>query len=50
MSKEDTQNYFHGLGWKTYFVEGNEPMIMHAEMAKTLDKIINEIKEIQYIR
>lgn len=48
MSRNDLESFFHGLGWKPYFVEGNEPMIMHAEMAKTLDKVISEIKEIQY--
>ena len=48
MTKEELQNFFTGLGWKPYFVEGNEPMIMHAEMARTLDKVIYEIKEIQY--
>lgn len=48
ISKNEIESYFHGLGWKPYFVEGNEPMLMHAEMAKTLDKVITEIKEIQY--
>ncbi len=48
ISKNELENFFHGLGWKPYFVEENEPMIMHAEMAKTLDKVISEIKEIQY--
>ncbi|MGM9849486.1 MAG: phosphoketolase [Bacilli bacterium] len=46
--KKEMINFFTGLGWKPYFVEGNEPMLMHTEMAKTLDKVISEIKEIQY--
>ena len=48
MTHEEIENYFKAQGWKPYFVEGNEPMIMHAQMAKTLDKAIIEIKEIQY--
>ena len=48
MTHEEMDSFFHGYGWKPYYVEGNEPMIMHAEMAKTLDKVINDIKEIQY--
>ena len=48
MSKDELECFFHGQGWKPYFIEENENMIMHAEMAKTLDKVINEIKEIQY--
>jgi len=48
MTHEEIENFFKGHGWKPYFVEGNEPMVMHAQMAKTLDKVINDIKEIQY--
>ena len=48
ISKNEMINFFTGLGWKPYFVEGKEPLTMHTEMAKTLDKVISEIKEIQY--
>ena len=48
ISKKELESFFNGLGWKPYFVEGNKPMQMHAEMAQTLDKVISEIKEIQY--
>ena len=48
ISKKEITNFFTGLGWKPYFVEGNDPMTMHTEMAKSLDRIIQEIKEIQY--
>ncbi len=46
--KKEMINFFNGLGWKPYFVEGKDPLMMHTEMAKTLDKVISEIKEIQY--
>ena len=48
ISNEEIKNFFQSHGWKPYFVEENEPMTMHAEMAKTLDKAINDIKKIQY--
>lgn len=48
VSNEDLEDFFYGLGWKPYFVEGSVPMEMHAAMAKTLDKAINDIKEIQF--
>ncbi len=48
ISNEELEDFFYGHGWKPYFVEGDEAMLMHANMAKTLDKVIYEIKEIQY--
>lgn len=48
ISSEELECFFQGLGWKPYFVEGTNTMEMHAKMAQTLDKAINEIKEIQY--
>ena len=48
ISSEELECFFQGLGWRPYFVEGSNPMEMHAKMAQTLDKAINEIKEIQY--
>ena len=47
ISKDEVRSFFHGCGWKPYFVEGDEPMAMHRKMAETLDKCIKEIKEIQ---
>ena len=47
ISKDEVRSFFHGCGWKPYFVEGDEPMAMHKKMAETLDKCIKEIKEIQ---
>lgn len=47
MSHKEIESYFYGCGWKAYFVEGDDPMTMHALMTKTMDKVIKEIKEIQ---
>ena len=39
---------FVGYGYTPYFVEGNEPDNMHQLMAKTLDTVLAEIKDIQH--
>lgn len=41
---EELESLFIGYGWKPYFVEGNDPKLMHQQMAATLDKCIREIK------
>ena len=38
---------FHGYGYTPHFVEGDDPMEMHALMAATLDRVVNEIRRIQ---
>ena len=47
ISHDEVKSFFHGCGWKPYFVEGDDPMTMHKKMAETLDKCIKEIKDIQ---
>ncbi len=47
ISHEEIEKFFEGCGWKPYFVEGSDPMTMHALMAETMDKAINEILEIR---
>lgn len=47
MSREETDAFFKGTGWKPYYVEGDDPMTMHKLMAETMDKVIEEIKAIQ---
>ena len=47
ISHDEVESFFHGCGWKPYFVEGDEPMEMHKKMAATLDKCIEEIRRIQ---
>jgi xylulose-5-phosphate/fructose-6-phosphate phosphoketolase len=47
MSHKQLESLFVGYGYKPYFVEGSDPKAMHQLMARTLDKVIREIKKIQ---
>lgn len=47
ISHDEIESFFHGCGWKPYFVEGDDPMTMHQKMAETVDICIEEIKKIQ---
>lgn len=47
ISHGELENLFLGYGWTPYFVEGDEPMIMHKKMAETLDRCVLEIQTIQ---
>jgi xylulose-5-phosphate/fructose-6-phosphate phosphoketolase len=44
---EELNHLFLGLGYEPYFVEGSEPAPMHAEMAATLDTVLERIRAIQ---
>jgi xylulose-5-phosphate/fructose-6-phosphate phosphoketolase len=48
ISHEEIESFFKGCGWKPYFVETEgAPSTIHRQMAETLDKCVEEIKEIQ---
>jgi len=47
MSHDELNSLFVGYGYKPYFVEGDDPEIMHQLMAKTLDTVMEEIASIQ---
>jgi xylulose-5-phosphate/fructose-6-phosphate phosphoketolase len=47
ISHDELESLFFGYGYKPYFVEGDDPEVMHQKMALTLDAVIAEIKEIQ---
>ncbi|MDD3452938.1 MAG: phosphoketolase family protein [Bacilli bacterium] len=47
ISEQELKNFFDGCGYEPYFVEGDDPMIMHELMAKTLEECIIKIKNIQ---
>jgi xylulose-5-phosphate/fructose-6-phosphate phosphoketolase len=47
ISQGELTDLFTGYGHKPYFVEGDEPEIMHGLMAATLDTVLEEIKSIQ---
>ena len=47
ITHEELKKFFEGCGWKPYFVEGDDPMTMHALMAETLDKAVSDILRIR---
>ncbi|MCA1805165.1 MAG: phosphoketolase family protein [Xanthomonadaceae bacterium] len=44
---EELEALFRGYGWTPYFVEGDDPDLMHQAMAATLDECVREIHAIQ---
>jgi xylulose-5-phosphate/fructose-6-phosphate phosphoketolase len=44
---DELRDLFIGYGYKPYFVEGDQPEIVHQLMAGTLDTIMDEIRNIQ---
>lgn len=47
IGREELVRYLEGCGYRPYFVEGDEPERMHQLMAATLDRVLDEIAEIQ---
>lgn len=47
ITHEELEQFLRGCGWTPYFVEGDEPEIMHELMASTLDQVIKNIQQIQ---
>ena len=47
ISSEELDNYFRGLGWDPYYVEGSDTKQMHVKMAEALDEIVLKIKKIK---
>ncbi len=47
MSNEELRSFFEGYGWKPFFVTGSNSIRLHEEMAKTLDRIVKEIKRVR---
>jgi xylulose-5-phosphate/fructose-6-phosphate phosphoketolase len=45
--QDELTDLFVGYGYKPYFVEGDDPQIMHQLMAVTLDAVLKEIRSIQ---
>lgn len=41
---EELRSLFEGYGWTPYFVEGEEPMTMHQQMADVMDECIEAIQ------
>jgi xylulose-5-phosphate/fructose-6-phosphate phosphoketolase len=47
ISHEELENLFKGYGWTPYFVEGSDPLTMHAAMAGVLERCVLDIRQIQ---
>ena len=47
ISPTELDNYLKGCGWEPYYVDGNDPELLHEIMAKTLDEIIEKIQRIK---
>ena len=47
MSNDELEDFFYGYGWKPYFVSGSNSMKLHEDMAKVMDKVINDIRKIK---
>jgi xylulose-5-phosphate/fructose-6-phosphate phosphoketolase len=47
IEREELEQFFRGTGWSPLFVEGDDPEKMHELMATTLDRAIEDIRQIQ---
>jgi xylulose-5-phosphate/fructose-6-phosphate phosphoketolase len=47
ISHEELDQLLRGYGWTPYFVEGDDPELMHQAMAKALDDVIEQINDIK---
>lgn len=45
--QDELEALFKGYGWKPYFVEGDDPALMHPKMAQAMEQCILEIRAIQ---
>ncbi len=45
---EELEQFLRGCGWTPYYVEGDDPALMHEAMAATLDTAIEQIREMQH--
>jgi xylulose-5-phosphate/fructose-6-phosphate phosphoketolase len=44
---EELESLFEGYGYKCWWVEGDDPSLMHRQMAQTMDEVMTEIRAIQ---
>ena len=47
ISPEELHSLFVGFGWTPYLVEGDDPAVMHQQMAATLEECVTRIRSIQ---
>ena len=44
---EELDQFLRGCGWTPWFVEGDDPALMHQLMAAAMDRVIDDIRKIQ---
>ncbi len=47
ISRDELESLFRGYGWTPHIVEGSDPLIMHQQMAATLERCIDDIRNVQ---
>ncbi len=47
ISHEELDALFRGYGWTPHFVEGEDPLVMHRQMAETVERCVLDIRRIQ---
>ena len=47
IEKHELEQLLQGCGWVPYFIEGDDPALMHEAMATAMDRAIEEIHRIQ---
>jgi xylulose-5-phosphate/fructose-6-phosphate phosphoketolase len=47
ISQDELESLFRGYGYELHFVEGDDPVPMHQQMAEVLDKIFDQMSSIQ---
>jgi xylulose-5-phosphate/fructose-6-phosphate phosphoketolase len=47
ISREELEMLMRGYGYKPYFVVGDDPAVIHQQMAATLDAVFDDIRQIQ---
>jgi len=47
ISQDELESLFRGYGWEPYFIEGDDPAVMHPKMAAVMEHCITEIRGIQ---
>ncbi len=47
ISREELTELLRGYGYEPHFVEGDEPAVVHQDLAATLDRVLDDIRSIQ---
>jgi xylulose-5-phosphate/fructose-6-phosphate phosphoketolase len=47
ISREELTELLRGYGYEPHFVEGDEPVVVHQDLAATLDRVLGDIRAIQ---